>query len=86
MRLMDIVDSEVELQGGEDVAGVDSYLVLASHQSLVQVSQLLVQLFLQEDEVVGWRVLVGDVGPKELAANSKARSGRMNWTGSYLQS
>ena len=46
---------------GEDVAGVDGYLVLASDQSLVQVGQLLVQLFLQEVEVVGWRVLVGDV-------------------------
>ena len=66
MSLMDVVDSEMEVQGGEDVAGVNGYLELASHQGLVQVGQLLVQLPLEEDKVVGWGVLVGDGGPKEL--------------------
>ena len=66
MGLVDVVDCKVELEGGEDVAGVDCHLVLASDQGRVQVGQLLLQLGLQEVEVVGWGVHVGDGGAQEL--------------------
>ena len=66
MSLVDVVDGEVELEGGEDVAAVDRHLVLASHQGGVHVGQLLFQLALQEEKVVGWRVPVGDGGSQEL--------------------
>ena len=63
---MDVVNSKVELEGGEDVTGVDGHLVLSSDQAVVQVAQLLVQLGLEEVEVVGRSVHVGDGGAQEL--------------------
>ena len=64
--LMDVVHCKMELQGWEDVSGVDGHLVLSSNEGLVKVRQLLLQLGFQEVEVVGRRVEVGDVRAQEL--------------------
>ena len=66
MSLVNVVDCKVELEGRKDVAGVDCHLVLASDEGRVQVGQLLLQLGLQEVEVVGRSVQVGDGGAQEL--------------------
>ena len=63
---MDVVHCKMELQGWEDVSGVDGHLVLSSNEGLVKVRQLLLQLGFQEVEVVGRRVEVGDVRAQEL--------------------
>ena len=60
------METEVELQGGEDVSAVDGNLVLPSHQGLVQVDQLFLQFLLQEVEVVLRGLPEGDGGSQKL--------------------
>ena len=66
MGLVDVMHCKMELQGWEDVAGVYGHLVLPPDEGRVQVCQLLLQLGLQEVEVVGRGVEVGDVRAQEL--------------------
>ena len=66
VSLVDVVNRQVEPHGGEDILRVDSSLELSSHLCVVQVSQLLFQLGVEEGEVISRGIPMGDGGAEEL--------------------